>query len=237
VSFTPLTKIALTKAGANPLAVNVDYNPTSYTLPTDYAPLFTLVGTSPLVQRMLVYPGGADKIADGTTTAVFTSFKPDINGLIPGAGALTLVAGIGNSAEYNTPDPGVNKPITYSGYTLGGATAGFALPTPCCGVVTRTTGTIAPRPIPPVPPGIPPVLPVVPDIPIEAIAAPGFVMGDQMFPATGPAWLPTVVDTRTPPQLLSIAPPPPVVVPPPRVEEAPPPIYVPPVRPPKQDRN
>lgn len=240
VSFTPLTKIALTKAGANPLAVNVAYNPTSYTLPTDYAPLFTLVGTSPLSQRMLVYPGGADKVADGTTTAVFTSFKPDINGLIPGAGALTLLAGVGNSAEYNNPDPGVNKLITYSGYTLGGATAGFALPTPCCGVVTRTTGTITPAPIPPVPPGIPPVLPIVPDIPIElteTVLAPGFVMSQQMFPATGPGWLPTVVDTRTPPQLLSIASPPPVVAPPPRIEEVPPPIYVPPVRPPKQDRN
>ncbi len=225
VSFTPLTKIALTKAGANPLAVNVDYNPVSYTLPTDYAPLFTLVGTSPLVQRMLVYPGGADKIADGTTTAVFTSFKPDINGLIPGGGAMTLAGG---TADYDTATAGPNKLITYSGFTLGGASAGFALPTPCCGVVTRTTGTIAPLPVTPTPPGIPPVL---------ALVLPDFVMNEEMFLATGPAWVPTVVDTRTPPQLLSIAPPPPVVVPPPRLEEVPPPVYVPPVLPPKQDRN
>ncbi|MCK9382487.1 MAG: filamentous hemagglutinin N-terminal domain-containing protein [Sulfuritalea sp.] len=255
VSFTPLTKIALTKAGANPLAVNVSYNPTSYTLPTDYAPLFTLVGTSPLSQRMLVYPGGADKIADTTTTAVFTSFKPDINGLVPGGGGLTLVAGIGNSAEYDTALPGVNKLITYSGYTLGGATAGLALPVPCCSVVTRTTGTITAAPPPP-PPPIPPILPVplppfvpVPPVdttvidttPIALASIPVALEGAEMLGRERevqeyvPAWSPTVVEFRTPPELLSLAPP--VVVPPPPPPVVAPPVYVPPVLPPKQDRN
>jgi filamentous hemagglutinin family protein len=140
VSFTVGTKIALTKAGANPLAVNVDYNPVSYSLPTDYSALFTLVATSPLVQRMLVYPAGADKVFDGTNTATFNSFKPDINGLIPGGGGLTLTGG---TASYDSTAVGVNVPITYSGFTLGGASAGFVLPTPCCNIfVTRTTGNI-----------------------------------------------------------------------------------------------
>ena len=237
VTFTPLTKIALTKAGANPLAVNVDYNPVSYTLPTDYAPLFTLVGTSPLSQRMRVYPGGANKVADGTTTAVFTSFQPDINGLIPGAGALTLIPGIGNSAEYDTALPGVNKLITYSGYTLGGATAGFALPAPCCGVVTRTTGDIIAAPPPPVivPPAIPPVVVVPPPPPPPVVVPPpGLTI---VVSARTPELL-ALMPPVTPPELLTVAPvavpvAPLIIVP----AQAPPPIYVEPLRPRKQDRN
>ena len=254
VTFTSLTKIALTKAGANPLAVNVDYNPVSYTQPTDYAPLFTLVGTSPLSQRMRVYPGGANKVADGTTTAVFTSFQPDINGLIPGAGGLTLIPGIGNSAEYDTALPGENKLITYSGYTLGGATANFALPTPCCGVVTRTTGTIiaATPPTPPVVP--PPASPIASPTPTAAslTASTPTAIGPFVTTGPGPAGVPVLVQLETPPELLTLVPPelpvvvapvatppvlrdqPPVVVVPP----APPPQpYAPPQRPRKQGRN
>jgi len=65
--------------------------------------------------------------------------------------------------------------------------------------------------------GLPPVLPIVPDIPIEtieAIEAPDFAADEVMILATPPAWVPTVVRTSTPPQLLSVAPPV-VVVPPP----------------------
>lgn len=241
LKIAPGTIITVTgPAGISP--VNITYNPVSYTAPTNYSGFFATGDGAPFTQNMLVFPGGANKVADGTTTAVFTSFQPDINGLVPGGGAMTLAGG---AANYDTALAGVNKPITYSGYTLGGASAGFALPIACCGVVTRTTGTIAPLPIPPVPPGTPPVLPIAPDTPIEtveAVVAPGFVMGDEMFLATGPAWLPTAVDTRTPPQLLSIAPPvvippTPVVSPPPPIEEEKPPIHAPPARPPKQDRN
>jgi filamentous hemagglutinin family protein len=222
-------------AGISP--INIAYNPTSYTAPTDYSGFFATGNGAPFNQSMMVFPGGANKVADGTTTAVFTSFQPDINGLVPGGGGLTLVAGIGNSAEYDSALAGVNRLITYSGYTLGGASAGFALPTPCCGVVTRTTGTIAPLPIPPIPPAIPPVLPILPDIPIEAILAPDFAEQEVMILATVPSWAPTVVRTRTPPELLSLAPPVVVPPPPPPPPVVAPPVYVPPVLPPKQDRN
>src|SRR3990172_6373377 len=120
---------------------------------------------------MLVYPGGADKVFDNTTTAVFTSFKPDINGLVPGGGGLTLSGGTANFANVG---PGVDIPITYSGVTLGGATAGFALPTPCCGVITRTTGTIRAAIVPPPLPTPLPPPDALPDVPIELAALPIF---------------------------------------------------------------
>jgi filamentous hemagglutinin family protein len=128
-------------AGISP--INITYNPTSYTAPTNYSGFFTGTG-GPVNQLMLVFPGGAGKVYDGTNAATFTSFKPDINGLVPGGGGLTLAGGIAN---YDTTAAGVNKPITYSGFTLGGASAGFALPTGCCGAVTTTTGTITAAPL------------------------------------------------------------------------------------------
>ena len=221
VSFTVGTKIALTKAGANPLAVNVDYNPVSYTAPTDYLPLFTLVGTSPLVQRMLVYPGGANKVFDGTTTAVFTSFQPDINGLVPGGGGLTLAGG--GTANFANTGPGLNIPITFSGFTLAGPNAAnFALPIGCCGAITRTTGTITVAPI---------------------VVAPGVVSLDNglpfavlpvLYPFTQLAGMDLVVEGITmPPVVLAEAPPPPVEVAPP----PPPPAFVPPPFAPRRTRN
>jgi len=73
---------------------NITYNPVSYSAPViNYAP--NIIGTAPIVRR-LVFPGGADKVFDGTTTAAFTSFKPDMNGLVPGGGGLTLGGGVAN---------------------------------------------------------------------------------------------------------------------------------------------
>ena len=73
--------------------------------------------------------------------------------------------------------------------------------------------------------------------------APEELVGGQLAPEATFPWIPTIVQTSTPPQLLAFAPPPvpapavavvePVVVP----AEAPPMIYVPPVHLRKQDRN
>jgi len=118
--------------------VRVIYNPLSYGAPViAYAANFTTA--NPLTIQRLVFPGGADKVFDGTTTAVFSSFRPDINGVIPGGGGLNLTGG---TANYASAGPGTNIPITFNGFTLGGTSAGFALPAGCCGSVTRTTGNI-----------------------------------------------------------------------------------------------
>jgi len=239
------TYITLT-TGIVPSPATIYYNPVSYSAPTNYAAAFTGTGSGLLTQYMLVFPDGANRtFIAGSTVATFTGLKVDTLGALP---AGVTLAGAG-TANFDTDAVGVNKTVSFTGYTLtqpavvmGGAGINYAFANSCCAlpIVGRTRATIiaALPPVPPIPPGIPPVLPIVPDIPIEAILAPGFVMGEEMFLATGPAWVPTVVDTRTPPQLLSIAPPPvPVVVPPPRVEEERPPVYVPPVLPPKQDRN
>jgi filamentous hemagglutinin family protein len=222
--------------------VMVIYNPLTYGAAViDYSLKFTTF--NPLTVRRLVFPSGANKVADGTTTATFTSFKPDINGLVPGGGGLTLAGGIAN---YDTTAAGVNKPITYSGFTLGGASAGFALPTGCCGSITRTTGTITAAALPVVPPLPPGVLPVLPTDTIAALAS----FPEELLRAeenitpyasllAGTSVMPRVELAGLPLQLISVAP---VVVPPPPpvVEEEAPPIYVPPVPPAlplKQDRN
>jgi hypothetical protein len=115
----------------------INYNPVAYTTPTIYLPNFTLTGGATLTQHMLVLPGGADKTFDGTTAATFTSLKG-----IPAG--VTLVAGAGSTATFDTRDAGVNKTVAFTGYTLAGATAGnFALPVACCGpAVGDTTGNI-----------------------------------------------------------------------------------------------
>jgi len=218
-------------AGISP--VNIFYNPTSYTAPTDYSGFFATGNGAPFTQFMLVYPGGADKAFDNTTTAVFTSFKPDINGLVPGGGGLTLSGG---TADFANVGPGVDIPITYSGVTLGGATAGFALPIPCCGVITRTTGTIRAAIVPPPLPTPLPPPDALPDVPIELAALPIFqnTVG-AVFPRETGLNI-SVLDEgiRMPPVVVAKpapVPPPPVVVPPA------PPVYVPPVLPRRPDRN
>jgi hypothetical protein len=220
--------------GISPVSIN--YNPASYTAPTNYAGFFATGNGAPFTQSMLVYPAGADKPFDGTTTATFTSFKPDINGLIPGGGALTLTGG---TASYDSAAAGVNVPITYSGFTLGGAAAGFALPTGCCGAVTRTTGTITPVPVPVAPGVVPPV--IVP-IPPDAAGVPVLALLPALVPIVLPVFYPYTVlagvdlaveGIRMPPVEVPPPPPPPVVAPPP----APPPVVAPPVLPLRRDRN
>ncbi|MDD5031389.1 MAG: YDG domain-containing protein, partial [Rhodoferax sp.] len=136
-------------AGTPPIAVtrapvNIYYNPLSYTTPTDYstATFFTLVGPgSPLTEYMLVFPN-ASKSYDGTTTATLAGLK--------GAPAGVALTGAG-TATYDTKDVGINKTVSFTGYSLtqtapittGGTAINFALATSCCApVVSKTTGTI-----------------------------------------------------------------------------------------------
>jgi hypothetical protein len=217
---------------------NITYNPVSYSAPLiNYVP--NIIGTAPIVHR-LVFPDGANKTFDGTTVATFTSFKPDLNGLVP---ANITLAGAG-IANFDTPAVANNKVVTYSGFTLAGVDAAlYALPNTviplpladpatagCCGggAGTTTANIIA------VPPIVPPVPPVAPPVAEEMLGPEGFIPDVAIVPGL----MPRIELAGLPPQLLSIAPVPvPVVVPPPPpvIQEAP--VYVPPVRPLKQDRN
>jgi filamentous hemagglutinin family protein len=220
--------ITVTQGGAPTTAapVTVSYNPLSYTAPvTDFSGNFT-AGT-PLTTNRLVFPGGADKVFDGTTTAAFTSFQPDVNGVIPGGGGLTLAGG---TASFDNIGPGVNIPITFSGFTLGGAVAGFSLPTPCCtGLVTRTTGSITAAAVVVAPGIVPPVILATPadQLPLPVALLPLF------FPIAALSGMNLAVEgIRMPPIELAEAP---VVIPPPPVVV--PPVYVPPALPPRRTRN
>ena len=243
--------------------VNIYYNPTSYLTPTNYSSFFATGDGGPFRQYMLVYPDGASKTYDGTTTATFTGLKGNPAGV-------TLVAGVGNSATFDNANPGTGKVITFSGYTLaqgpisiGGTAINYALPAPCCDAVGgKTTATITAAPTPP--PEAPPPPPPPPPAPTpKPVVTTPFVTLPVETPSEEtlvivPVWMPKVVPTRTPTELLTIvpsnippelltivpipvAPPTPIVVPtPPPVAVPVPPtpeIYVPPPRPRKQDRN
>lgn len=236
------------------------FNPVSYVPPFDYEPQFSLTEGAVLTQYMLVFPEVASKTFDGTTTATLTGLK----GLPPG---VTLVAGSGANAQFSSATPGVDKTVTFSGYTLDvadpdTANYAFAFPT-CCGPVEqRTSGDITavdtplppprpPRPRPPAPAPAP--LPPVSQPVVPASEGTDRVVGNWNLPV-----IPVAQET---PYRLTVAPlapvgpvllalespapvpvaPAPIVVP---VEVAPPVLVAPPaprrvvpVRPPKQDRN
>ncbi|MCG2594973.1 filamentous hemagglutinin N-terminal domain-containing protein [Ramlibacter sp. XY19] len=194
VVFTPLAPPA-TVVGPN-APVTIIYNPSSYSAPTNYATNF--VTAAPVTQRMLVLASG-DKTFDGGTTTVLTGLKGNPAGV-------TLVAGPGSVANFDTAAVGTAKAIAFTGYTLAGPdAANFALPVACCGpAVAKTTGAILAAVV--VPPAPPPV--VVPPAPPPGVVPPT------------PAPPPVVV----PPAPPAVVVPPPVVVPP-----APPPVIVPPV--------
>ncbi|MDO9215160.1 MAG: filamentous hemagglutinin N-terminal domain-containing protein [Methylococcales bacterium] len=155
--------------------VTINYNPVTYTAPTDYLPNFTLTGGASLTQHMLVYPDGGDKPFDGNTTTTLTSLKGN-------PGGVTLVSDPTSIATFDTADEGTGKIITFSGYSLVGANAGsYALPISCCApvVVQRTTGNITPVVVSPVvvsPVVVPPV--VVPSVvvPPSKIIPPGTIL-------------------------------------------------------------
>ena len=150
------------------------FNPVSYVPPFDYEPQFSLTEGAVLTQYMLVFPEVASKTFDGTTSATLTGLK----GLPPG---VELVAGSGANAQFSSAAAGLDKTVTFSGYTLDVAdpdTANYAFAVPnCCGPVElRTSGDITavdtplppprpprPRPPAPAPAPLPPVSqPVVP---------------------------------------------------------------------------
>jgi filamentous hemagglutinin family protein len=227
--------------------VTLYYNPTSYTAPTNYLPNFILVDSA-LTQYMLVFPDGADKVYDGTTTATFSGLK--------GSPAGVTLEGSG-TANFDTAEVGTDKTITFSGYTLGGADANnFAFATPCCGSGDqRTTGDITavtpppvtpppvtPPPVtpPPVtpPPVTPPViqpvpvvvLPVMPRVVPPVLMVPVIPQGEDLnLTVIGPGVLIPVAQLTE----AQLAPPPPPVI----VVPETPPVYAPPPRPRKADRN
>lgn len=145
VTFAPLTPPAAITGPNAP--VTIYYNPTSYTTPTDYSANFTLVNSS-LTQFMLVFPDGGNKVFDGTTGATLSGLKGNPSGV-------TLVAGPGSMANFDTADVGLNKRISFTGFSLsqdpiltGGTARNYALAVSCCGpIVGRTTANITPSPV------------------------------------------------------------------------------------------
>lgn len=176
--------------------VAIYYNPVSYTQPTDYSTKFTLTEGATLRSYMLVFADGGDKVFDGTTATTLT-------GLIGNPAGVSLVAGPGASANFDSSAEGTDLGITYTGYTLEGVNAGaYALAVNCCGTpAAHTTGTISavvivpppvvlppppvvivpPPPPPPPPPGVVPPVVVVPpgatvpvtDTPVSLLVTPG----------------------------------------------------------------
>lgn len=229
--------------------INISYNPISYLAPTDYSTFFGASNGGPYAQFMLVFPDGGSKTYDGTTLTSLSGLKGSPTGV-------TLIAGLGSTANFDTPEVGLGKTVSFTGYSLGGINAGqYALATSCCGpVVSRTTANINAVVVPPdvtvtpvTPPGETPVVPdtelvseLTPDMPYE---------GPVVNRRTPLTWAPVVVLADTPAQLQSLTPPvvfvPPVpvelppVAPKEEVIETPvqPPVYVAPARPLKQDRN
>ncbi len=220
VVFAPLTPPAPITGPNAP--VNIYYNPISYTAPTDYLPNFTLTLGSTLTQRMLVFPDGANKTFDGTTTARFSGLK--------GAPAGVTLDGSG-AANFDTSAVGTGKTITFSGYSLGGANANnFALPVSCCAPVTgRTTanitggtnggtnggttgGTSGGTPTTGGAPGateqpIATALGVTAGTALATIPAGTLAMVPTESLGVVPAWMPAVVQAETPPQLQTVVPP------------------------------
>ena len=216
VIFAPLAPLTVVTGPNAP--VNIFYNPVSYATPTNFLPRFTLTGGATLTQRMLVFPGGADKIFDRNNSATFTGLKFRPPGVI-------LIAGPGNFASFDTPNVGLNKTVTFSGFTLAGPNANdYALPVSCCApVVQTTTANIFPvRPLEPPPPVVIPPPPVVVPPPPPVVAPPPVIV-----PPPPPVVVPPPVIVPPPPPVV-VPPPPPVVVPPPVIVPPPPPVVVPP---------
>ena len=209
VVFEPLAPAAtVTNA-----PTTIEYNPVAYTTPTDYS--VNIIGAAP-TQRMLVFAQAEDKVVDGTTTATVASLQG-------GPIGVTLVAGPGSTANFDSAHVGTHKTVTLTGYSLGGANASaYALAVPCCGpAVSKTTADItAVVVVPPVvvPPVIPPV--VVPPVVVPPVIPPVVVPPVVVPPVIPPVVVPPVV---VPPVI------PPVVVPPVVVPPVIPPVVVPPV--------
>lgn len=221
VIFAPLAPPVTVTGPDAPVTIN--YNPVSYTAPTDYSTNFILTGGSKVTQHMLVYATGGDKAFDGSATTTLT-------GLIGNLSGISLVAGPNSTAKFDDAAVGPDKTITFDGYSLAGLNAGdFALAADCCTGVRTTTGTISAVVVPPV--VVPPVTPLVVVPPVIQPTPPGKLPPIIVVPPL----LTVLPPVELPPVEVSV---PPVVVPPKTVViKQPPVIYVPPVYRPKQDRN
>lgn len=234
--------------------VAIFYNPPSYAAPSDFRTRFVLTEGAALSQRMLLFPDGG-RAFDGTTATTLNGFRTTAASGAPTG--VTLVAGPAARATFDSAAAGTDVGITYSGYSLAGASADqYALAGSCCVATFRTRGTISPAAVTPpvVPPVAPPVVPpVVP--PVTPPGVPPVTPPPVTPPGTPPFFspLPTVpypvvtpvpdvaldlVDrgVRMPPYEAPRAAPPVeemIAAPPPTARVAPPvPVYVP-----KQDRN
>ena len=185
--------------------VTIYYNPVSYAAPTDYLPDFTLSDGAALTQFMLVFPG-AEKDFDGTTGVTLSGFNSTPTSGLPIG--VTLIAGPGATANFDTSAVGDDIGVTFSGYSLGGPNAAaYSLPVACCTATLRTVGTIvaATPPVTPPPVTPPPVVP--PPVTPPPVTPP---------PVTPPPVTPPVTPPTTPaPPVASTpsveAPPPPPI--------------------------
>ena len=185
--------------------VTIAYNPVSYSAPTDFSTEFVLTEGAAITQRMLLFPT-VSKVFDGTSNAVLTGFNTTaVSGLPAG---VTLVAGPGANATFDSAAVGTGIGITYSGYSLGGPDANlYTLAANCCTPGFRTTGTITagmtppppppPPPAPPPPPPPPPAPPPAPAPPPPPAPAPppAPLPPPERPPASAPPVLPVAVST------------------------------------------
>eukprot|EP01035_Chromulina_nebulosa_P055926 gene55926-76669_t len=154
---------------------------------------------------MLLFPNGS-RAADGTTATVLTGFNTTATSGLPVG--VTLVAGAGASAVFDSAAVGSNIGISYTGYSLAGANAGqYALAGSCCVSGFRTTGTITAAVV------TPPV--VTPPVVTPPVVTPPVVTPPVVTPPveTPPVIVPPVT---TPPVTTPVSPPvtTPVVTPP-----------------------
>jgi hypothetical protein len=199
---------------------------------------------------MLVYATGGNKTFDGSATTTLSE-------LIGNPSGVSLFAGEGSTATFDNAAVGTDKTITFDGYSLTGDNASdFTLAADCCSgsSVLTTTGTISAVVVPPVNPPVDETPPEdeTPPVVVPPVVVPPPVVVTPVIQPTPPGKLPPLLVV---PPLLTVLPPakfppikvyvppvavyvPPVVVTPkPVVIPQPPVIYVPPVYPPKQDRN
>jgi filamentous hemagglutinin family protein len=197
--------------------VTINYNPVSYAAPSDFSTKFVLTEGAALSQHMLLFPNG-DKVFDGTNNAVLTGFNTTATSGVPAG--VTLVAGAGATATFDSPAVGSKVGITYSGYSLTGANADkYALAGSCCVAGNRTTGAISAAPPPPPPPPPPPAPPPPPPPPAPP-------------PPPSPPAPPPPPPPPAPPPPPSPPPPPPTPPPPPPPVDTPPVVTPPVVTPP-----
>ena len=150
--------------------VTINYNPVSYSAPTDFSTKFVLTEGAALTQRMLLFPS-VNKVFDGTTTAVLKGFNTTAASGLPSG--VTLVAGPNATATFDNSAVGSGVGVTYAGYSLTGTNANqYALAGSCCVSTFRTTGSItaAGTTPPPTPTPTPAPTPSPPPTPTPAPA-------------------------------------------------------------------